>query len=80
MTLNSSLAIGGFHKSSPPLSLTPSPGMVADFVLLHDNGSECIANKEGRLSAVAAQRARERAQTARQAKGTRHNGGAEERG
>ena len=39
MTLNSRLAIGGFHKSSPPLSLTPSPGMVADFVLLHDNDS-----------------------------------------
>ncbi|TBU28610.1 Metallo-dependent hydrolase [Dichomitus squalens] len=39
VTLNSRLAIGGFHKGSATLSLTPSPGMVADFVLLHDNDS-----------------------------------------
>ncbi|KAI0770295.1 Metallo-dependent hydrolase [Fomes fomentarius] len=39
VTLNARLAIGGFHKGSPAMSLTPSPGMVADFVLLHDNDS-----------------------------------------
>ena len=39
VTLNARLAIGGFHKGSPAMSLTPTPGMVADFVLLHDNDS-----------------------------------------
>ena len=39
VTINSRLAIGGFHKGSPGLSLTPAPGMVADFVLLHENDS-----------------------------------------
>ncbi|KAI0754974.1 Metallo-dependent hydrolase [Daedaleopsis nitida] len=39
VTLNARLAIGGFHKGSPALSLMPAPGMVADFVLLHDNDS-----------------------------------------
>ncbi|PIL22531.1 hypothetical protein GSI_15220 [Ganoderma sinense ZZ0214-1] len=37
VTINSRLAIGGFHKGSPAMSLTPAPGMVADFVLLHEN-------------------------------------------
>ncbi|KAI0720495.1 Metallo-dependent hydrolase [Cerioporus squamosus] len=39
VTNNARLAIGGFHKGSPPISLTPSPGGIADFVLLHDNDS-----------------------------------------
>ena len=40
MTLNARLAIGGYHpKGAPHLSLTPAPGALADFVLLHDNDS-----------------------------------------
>ena len=39
VTNNARLAIGGFHKGSPPMSLTPVPGAIADFVLLHDNDS-----------------------------------------
>ena len=37
VTLNARLAIGGYHKGSPHVSITPGPGTVADFVLLHDN-------------------------------------------
>ncbi|RPD52371.1 hypothetical protein L227DRAFT_617884 [Lentinus tigrinus ALCF2SS1-6] len=35
------LAIRGFHKGSPSLSLTPAPGAIADLVL-HDNDSPAL--------------------------------------
>ncbi|KAI0648013.1 Metallo-dependent hydrolase [Trametes meyenii] len=37
VTLNARLAVGGAHKGAPHPSITPAPGVPADFVLLHEN-------------------------------------------
>ncbi|EIW59523.1 Metallo-dependent hydrolase [Trametes versicolor FP-101664 SS1] len=37
VTLNARLAIGGVQKGAPYPSITPTRGMLADFVLLHEN-------------------------------------------